>query len=72
MKKFTVPTTEHDMTNAIVAVLFIIALVILGPVATIWSLNTLFPALNIPYDFDHWCAVVILGGVFKTNIVKKG
>jgi len=60
------------MTNAILAVLFIIALVILGPVATIWSLNTLFPALNIPYDFDHWCAVVILGGVFKTNIVKKG
>jgi len=60
------------MTNVIVAALFIIALVILGPVATIWSLNTLFPALNIPYDFDHWCAVVILGGVFKTNIVKKG
>ena len=60
------------MTNAILGVLFIVALVILGPVATIWSLNTLFPALNIPYDFDHWCAVVILGGVFKTSVVKKG
>jgi len=60
------------MTNVIVAALFIVALVILGPFATIWSLDTLFPALNIPYDFDHWCAVVILGGVFKTNIVKKG
>jgi hypothetical protein len=60
------------MTNVIVTALFIVALVILGPFATIWSLDTLFPALNIPYDFDHWCAVVILGGVFKTNIVKKG
>ena len=60
------------MSNVILAILFILALVILGPIATIWSLNTLFPALNIPYDFDHWCAVVILGGVFKTSIVKKG
>lgn len=59
------------MTNAILGVLFIVALVILGPVATIWALNTLFPALAIPYDFDHWCAVVILGGVFKSNIVRK-
>jgi len=57
------------MTNAILGVLFIVALVILGPVATIWALNTLFPALAIPYDFDHWCAVVILGGVFKSIFV---
>ena len=59
------------MSNVLLAILFIVALVILGPIATIWGLNTLFPALNIPVDFDHWCAVVILGGVFKTNIVHK-
>lgn len=59
------------MSNALVAILFIVALVILGPIATIWSLNTLFPALNIPTNFDTWCAVVVLGGVFKSNVVKK-
>ena len=60
------------MSNVILAALFVVALVILGPVATIWSLNTLFPALNIPLTFETWCAVVVLGGVFKTNVVKKG
>ena len=59
------------MSNALLAILFIVALVILGPIATIWSLNTLFPALNIPTNFDTWCAVVVLGGVFKSNVVKK-
>jgi len=60
------------MSNVILAALFVVALVILGPVATIWSLNTLFPALNIPLTFKTWCAVVVLGGVFKTTVVKKG
>jgi len=59
------------MSNVILGLLVVVALVILGPVATIWSLNTLFPALNIPIDFDHWCAVVVLGGVFKANVVYK-
>jgi hypothetical protein len=42
---------------------FVVLLLILAPVATIWSLNTLFPALNIPIGFDTWCAALILGGV---------
>ena len=49
----------------------IVLLVIFGPLGTIWSLNTLFPALNIAYDFDHWLAVVMLGSVFKSNIIRK-
>jgi hypothetical protein len=52
-------------------VAFVIALVILGPIATIWSVNTLFPVVNIPYTFDTWCAAIILAGVFKTTITKK-
>ena len=47
--------------------LFIIGIVlvfaVLMPIATIWSLNTLFPALAIPVTFDTWCATLILGGV---------
>lgn len=59
------------MSNAIVAVLFIVALVILGPIATIWCINTLFPVAAIPYTFDTWCAAMILGGLFKTSVVNK-
>jgi len=38
-------------------------LIIIGPIATIWSLNTLFPVLNIPLTFDTWMAAFLLGAV---------
>jgi hypothetical protein len=41
----------------------IIALLVIMPIATIWSLNTLFPVLAIPLSFDTWIATVVLGGV---------
>jgi hypothetical protein len=41
----------------------IVLVIILGPIATIWSLNTLFPALAIPIGFDTWLAALVLGGV---------
>lgn len=41
----------------------ILVLLVLFPLATIWSLNTLFPALAIPTTIDTWMATVILGGV---------
>jgi hypothetical protein len=61
---------EIKMNKVVLWAVFIIALVILGPVAVIWSLNTLFPALAIPLSFETWCAVVVLSGVFKTTITK--
>ena len=60
-----------DANKIIFWAVIIIALVILGPVAVIWSLNTLFPALAIPVTFETWCAVVVLSGVFKTTITRK-
>jgi hypothetical protein len=48
-------------------VVFIVALVIFGPIATIWSLNTLFPLLAIPITFETWCAAVVLGSVVSGN-----
>jgi len=42
---------------------FILVLIVLAPLATIWSLNTLFPILNIPMGFDTWLASLILAGV---------
>jgi hypothetical protein len=51
------------MIKVLFPIIFIILLVILGPIATICSLNTLFPALAIPIWFDTWMAALVLGGV---------
>ena len=54
-------------------VLVVLVLLVLFPIATIWSLNTLFPALAIPFTIDTWMATVILGGVVGgTNGVTFG
>jgi hypothetical protein len=41
----------------------VLAVAVLMPIATIWSLNTLFPALAIPLSFNTWIATIVLGGV---------
>jgi len=52
-------------------IVIIVAVIVLGPFFTIWSLNTLFPVLEIPYTLDTWAAVIILGGMFKTSVSLK-
>jgi hypothetical protein len=54
-------------------ILLIILVVIFSPFLTIWSLNTLFPALDIPYTLDTWSAIILLGMVYngKTIVGKK-
>lgn len=50
----------------------IMALVLLGPLLTIWALNTLFPVLAIPYDIYTWASVLIMSAFFQTKVsVKK-
>jgi hypothetical protein len=51
------------MTKVFVLVAFVVLLIVLAPIATIWSLNTLFPALAIPVTVDTWAAALVLGGV---------
>jgi len=50
-----------------IKIIFVVALVALiivfVPLAAIWSLNTLFPVLAIPYSIDTWLAAVVLGSV---------
>ena len=50
-----------------------IALVIFGPFALIWALNTLF-ALSIPYTFWTWLASLVISTIFgKANVkINKG
>ena len=57
----------------IALIAFIVVVAIAGPLATIWSANTLFPALAIPYTVETWFAVIILGAFFRANVsIKKG
>ena len=55
----------------LVVIVFVIALIVLGPVATIWAMNTLFPVLAIPYTLATWCAVILLKGFAISTISYK-
>ena len=56
------------MTKVILAIAFLIFLVVIGPIITIWALNILFPSLASPFTWETWLAVVIIGGVLKSRV----
>ena len=59
------------MDKALLVLVFTLVMIVIGPFAAIWALNTLFPALAIPTDFSHWLAAAVLMSVSKTTISKK-
>jgi len=63
--------SKDKLVAAGAIIIVIIALVILGPLITIWALNTLFPVLAIPYTLETWFAVVVVASLFKTKIEMK-
>lgn len=52
-----------NTTSVIWAVIFVIAIIAIGPLATIWALNTLFPSLAIPVNLNTWMATFLLSAV---------
>jgi hypothetical protein len=54
------------MTSALIklilGIILITIVVIGGPIAGIWSLNTLFPILAIPYTVETWLAFLLIFG----------
>lgn len=50
------------------AIIFAIAMMVLGPFLVIWGLNVLFPVLAIPYTFETWAAILLVRLVFQTNV----
>jgi len=54
------------MTSALIklvlGIILIFIAVALGPLVGIWSLNTLFPVLHIPYTLETWAAFFLLFG----------
>jgi hypothetical protein len=59
------------VSTAAFVMLLIAALLIFGPIFVIWSLNTLFPILAIPYTIETWVSVVILSWALNTKINFK-
>ena len=59
------------MNNVFFYLVLIIALIVFGPLCSIWALNTLFPVLAIPYTFETWLAMILLGGVINSRSFKS-
>jgi hypothetical protein len=51
---------EFILKYSLTVIFFAIAFLILYPFVAIWSLNVIFPSLEIPYDFYTWLAMIIL------------
>jgi hypothetical protein len=57
--------------TAVGVIALIIFLLLIGPFIVIWSANTLFPALAIPYSLDTWAATILLGAFLRANVTVK-
>lgn len=51
-----------SLFKLILGIILLIAIIVFGPLAGIWSLNTLFPVLNIGYTLETWAAFFLLFG----------
>ena len=60
------------MTQVILLLLLAVAVIVGGPIALIWAVNTLFPATAIPYTIETWLAAFIIPAAFKANVTYKG
>jgi hypothetical protein len=60
-------------TMVVVGVVTVIVFAIFSPFVTIWCLNTLFPALAIPYTLETYVAALLLNtgsGFIKFKTTK--
>jgi hypothetical protein len=62
---------EFEMREEYFWLALLIAVVVAGPLLSIWALNTLFPVLAIPYTVETWAAMALIGGVFQGLRIGK-
>jgi len=62
---------KYSVGIIILAVIAVVSLIIVGPLIVIWSMNTLFPVLAIPYDIWTWLATVFLFAAVRANVTVK-
>ena len=58
------------MSKVSLLLILLFVVVVFGPLLTIWSLNTLFPVLAIPYSIETWLATVVIAGIFRGDGVS--
>jgi hypothetical protein len=58
------------MNKVTLLLIFVVVVVVFGPLLTIWSLNALFPVLAIPYSIETWVAALIIGGIVRGDGVS--
>jgi hypothetical protein len=63
--------SDYSVPMIVIAAFIIVGLIIVGPLLILWSMNTLFPVLAIPYDIWTWLAVVVLFGAVRANVSVK-
>jgi hypothetical protein len=56
--------------KVVLALIFVGILLFVVPFLLIWSLNTLFPILEIPYTLETWAASVIISSFFGTSHIN--
>jgi hypothetical protein len=57
--------------NEYLWLVLVVIVLIVGPLASIWALNTLFPVLVIPYTLETWAAMLLVGGMFRSSFGTK-
>ena len=50
--------------------ILVIIVAVFAPLLTIWSLNTLFPVLAIPYSIETWLATAVIAGIIRGDGVS--
>jgi hypothetical protein len=60
-----------DFIKIVLLIALIVFLIVIGPLLTIWALNTLFPVLAIQYTWQTWLAVIFVGGFLRANVTLK-
>ncbi len=51
-----------SLFKLVLGIALIVFAIVVGPLIGIWSLNTLFPVLAIPYTIETWAAFFLLFG----------
>lgn len=59
-----------DTVVILVLLAILVGIIVVAPLIGIWSLNTLFPALAIPYTLATWAAALWLGAVLSGGLVS--
>jgi hypothetical protein len=55
----------------IAGITLLIIAVALGPLLMIWSINTLFPVVHIPYTWETWAAAFFLSAPFSAGAFTR-